>query len=93
QVITINEFEKANGELLIDDKTPITAINLVFGLDEIPEHSNSFLSASSFQDTKKILTDASVRSQKDFLRGLKENVMLGRAIPAGTGFNVTEENE
>lgn len=85
QTISINEYIRANKQLLLDGKNPITASNLIYGLDEIPSHSESFLSAASFQDTKKVLTDAAIRSQTDFMNGLKENVMLGRLIPAGTG--------
>lgn len=87
QIITINQYIDINTQLLLENKNPMTATNLIFGLDEIPAHSESFLSAASFQDTKKVLTDAAARSQKDYLLGLKENVMLGRLIPAGTGFN------
>jgi DNA-directed RNA polymerase subunit beta' len=85
QIIDNNQLRKINNELLMGGKTPLTAINLVFGLDSVPSKASSFLSAASFQDTKKILTDASVRSQVDELRALKENVMLGNLIPAGTG--------
>jgi len=91
EVIDINTFRKANTELLLNHKTPITAVNLVFGLDTAPSKANSFLSAASFQDTKKILTDASVHSQTDYLQGLKENVMLGNLIPAGTGLKSSHE--
>jgi DNA-directed RNA polymerase subunit beta' len=85
QVIDNNQLRKINNELLMTGKTPLTAINLVFGLDSVPSKASSFLSAASFQDTKKILTDASVKSQIDGLHALKENVMLGNLIPAGTG--------
>jgi DNA-directed RNA polymerase subunit beta' len=85
QVIDANILRKVNNELLTNDKVPLTAINLVFGLDSAPSKADSFLSAASFQDTKKILTDAAVRSQIDRLQALKENVMLGNLIPAGTG--------
>ncbi len=85
QIISINDYIAVNKELLLQNQAPITASNLIFGLDEIPSHSESFLSAASFQDTKKVLTDAAIRSQSDYLLGLKENVMLGRLIPAGTG--------
>ena len=52
--------------------------------------SGSFLSAASFQDTKKTLTDAAARAQVDYLAGLKENVILGNLIPAGTGLEDTD---
>ncbi|MDR1991472.1 MAG: DNA-directed RNA polymerase subunit beta' [Mycoplasmataceae bacterium] len=85
EIIDINVLRKTNTELLMSNKTPITAVNLVFGLDTAPSKSDSFLASASFQDTKKILTDGSVKNQVDSLRGLKENVMLGNLIPAGTG--------
>jgi DNA-directed RNA polymerase subunit beta' len=85
QIIDLNVLRKTNNVLLVADKTPITATNLVFGLDTAPSKADSFLSAASFQDTKKILTDASVRNQIDHLHTLKENVMLGNLIPVGTG--------
>jgi DNA-directed RNA polymerase subunit beta' len=85
QIIDINTLTKTNNELLMNGKSPITAKNLVFGLDTAPSKADSFLSAASFQDTKKILTDAVVKNQKDMLQTLKENVMLGNLIPAGTG--------
>ena len=90
QIISINDFNNTNKQLLIEGKMPINAINLIFGLDEIPAHFDSFLSAASFQDTKKVLTDAAIHSQIDHLHGLKENVMLGGLIPAGTGFKKTK---
>ncbi len=85
QVIDINTFTQVNTELIANGQTPITAINLIFGLEAVPSKVDSFLSAASFQDTKKTLIGASVKSQIDTLSGLKENVMLGNLIPAGTG--------
>lgn len=85
EAISINDFTKASHEMLVANKKPPIAINQVFGLDQAPAKSSSFLSAASFQDTKKTLTDAAVRSQKDLLLGLKENVIVGSLIPAGTG--------
>jgi DNA-directed RNA polymerase subunit beta' len=91
KVIELSEFTKLNTDLLLKNKTPITALSLVLGLDSIPAHGKSFLSAASFQDSKKILTDAAVKRQTDFLFGLKENVMLGGLIPAGTAYKTSEE--
>ena len=93
QIININDYIDINKQLLNANRAPITAINVIYGLDDIPAHSVSFLSAASFQDTKKILTDAAIKNQADYLRGLKENVMLGRLIPAGTGIKKIEENK
>uniref|UniRef100_UPI0027D905BE DNA-directed RNA polymerase subunit beta' n=1 Tax=[Mycoplasma] testudinis TaxID=33924 RepID=UPI0027D905BE len=91
QVVDINSFRNENTKLIMAKKQPAIAINQVFGLDEAPSKSGSFLSAASFQDTKKILTDAAVRGQIDNLIGLKENVILGNLIPAGTGYLSSEE--
>ncbi|MGL5510120.1 MAG: hypothetical protein ACRDB1_10915, partial [Microcoleaceae cyanobacterium] len=52
---------------------------------------DSFISAASFQETTRVLTEAAIEGKSDWLRGLKENVIIGRLIPAGTGFNVYEE--
>ena len=91
QIININDYINVNNQLLVNGQHPITAVNIIYGLDEIPAHSDSFLSAASFQDTKKILTDAAIKNQFDYLKGLKENVMLGRLIPAGTGLKKYKE--
>ncbi|GAF85378.1 unnamed protein product, partial [marine sediment metagenome] len=53
-----------------------------------PFNTDSFISAASFQETTKVLADAAVESKTDYLRGLKENVIMGRLIPAGTGLNM-----
>ena len=91
QILDINTFRKENEKLLLsDNQMPATAVNLIFGLDEAPSKTGSFLAAASFQDTKKILTDACVKSQVDNLNGLKENVIFGNLIPCGTG---KKENE
>ncbi|MCV3753852.1 DNA-directed RNA polymerase subunit beta' [Ureaplasma zalophigenitalium] len=91
ETVTINHFNKIAQQMLQADKTPPVAINQVFGLDHAPAKLGSFLSAASFQDTKKTLTDAAARSQRDYLLGLKENVILGNLIPAGTGLKDPSE--
>lgn len=91
QITDINSFRATNLKLILSGKQPAVAVNQVFGLDDAPSKTGSFLSAASFQDTKKILTDAAVRGQIDYLVGLKENVILGNLIPAGTGFMTSEE--
>lgn len=86
QIVDINIFRNENENLILaKNKAPATAINLIFGLDEAPSKTGSFLAAASFQDTKKILTDASVKGEVDKLKGLKENVIFGNLIPCGTG--------
>ncbi len=92
QVVDINKFREENEKILAtSSKQLATGVNLIFGLDEAPSKSDSFLSAASFQDTKKILTDASVKGQVDHLNGLKENVIFGNLIPCGTGKQEIED--
>lgn len=91
QLVDINQLREVNSKLIISGKQPAIAVSQVFGLEDAPSKTGSFLSAASFQDTKKILTDAAVRSQIDYLVGLKENVILGNLIPAGTGFMTSED--
>ncbi|AFQ04172.1 DNA-directed RNA polymerase subunit beta' [Mycoplasmoides genitalium M6320] len=91
QLVHSHYLNELNKSLLLAGKMPVIAINQVFGIDEAASKSNSFLSAASFQDTKKILTDAAVKNQVDYLLGLKENVIIGGKIPAGTGFLTDEE--
>lgn len=85
EIVSTNALKEENKRLLSEGKTPIYGINRIFGLDETPGKSSSFLSAASFQDTKKTLTNAAVRGEIDFLHGIKENVILANLIPAGTG--------
>lgn len=91
EIVDYPTFTQECTKLLLEGKIPPIAISIIFGLEEAPEKTNSFLAAASFQDTKKILTDASVKGQVDFLRSLKENIMVGNLIPAGTGLKTSEE--
>ena len=63
---------------------------LLLGLTKASLNSDSFISAASFQETTRVLTEAAIEGKKDWLNGLKENVIIGRLIPAGTGFNNLE---
>ena len=90
EIIDVNKFKAICQKLIADSKTPPIITDQVFGLDSAPALSGSFLSAASFQDTKKILTDAATKVQIDYLHGLKENVILGSLIPAGTGLEDSE---
>ena len=67
-------------------------IDLLLGITKASLVTTSFISAASFQETTRVLTDAAVNGKKDFLRGLKENVVVGRLIPCGTGLS-TEHNQ
>jgi len=78
-------FERANEQMLADGKQPAIAEPLLLGITKASLSTESFISAASFQETTKVLTEASMWGKVDYLRGLKENVIMGRLIPAGTG--------
>ena len=78
-------FQEVNEALLAEGKTPASAEPLLLGITKASLATESFISAASFQETTKVLTEASVNGAVDSLRGLKENVIMGRLIPAGTG--------
>jgi DNA-directed RNA polymerase subunit beta' len=81
-------FNHKNQEVLSQGGRPAQAEPLLQGITKASLSTDSFISAASFQETTKVLTDASIGGEKDYLRGLKENVILGRIIPAGTGMSV-----
>lgn len=96
QVVEASEFLEKNEEIEKGNGIQAKAESLVFGISEVSLTTKSWMSAASFQHTTRILIDASVGGRVDNLRGLKENVIIGRLIPAGTGFrqgNKPEENE
>jgi DNA-directed RNA polymerase subunit beta' len=78
-------FQETNQNLIAAGKQPATAEPLLLGITKASLATESFISAASFQETTKVLTEASVNGWTDHLRGLKENVIMGRLIPAGTG--------
>jgi DNA-directed RNA polymerase subunit beta' len=78
-------FDDANQAVIASGGKPATAEPLILGITKASLSTDSFISAASFQETTKVLTDASIAGAVDFLRGLKENVIMGRLIPAGTG--------
>ena len=78
-------FEEENDRLKAQGKQPATAEPLLLGVTKASLSTESFISAASFQETTKVLTQAAISGKTDHLRGLKENVILGRLIPAGTG--------
>jgi DNA-directed RNA polymerase subunit beta' len=84
-LIDITDFEDANAEILMNGSQPATARPVLLGITKASLETNSFLSAASFQETTRVLTDAAIRGKKDHLLGLKENVIIGKIIPAGTG--------
>ena len=80
-----------NDKLVAEGKVPATYHPVLLGITKASLATDSFISAASFQETTRVLTDASIRGLKDHLRGLKENVIVGRLIPAGTGLLYHEE--
>jgi DNA-directed RNA polymerase subunit beta' len=81
-------FEEINREVIEKEGKPAVAEPLILGITKAALSTESFISAASFQETTKVLTDASISGTADHLRGLKENVIMGRIIPAGTGFGL-----
>ena len=83
--VTLNEFANANKPVLLTGGVPATGLPVMLGITKASLETDSFLSAASFQETTRVLTDAAIRGKVDHLRGLKENVIIGKLIPAGTG--------
>jgi len=81
------EFEDINAEVAKKGGRPARGEPVVLGLTKAALNTESFLAAASFQETTRVLTEAAIRGQKDDLRGLKENVIIGKLIPVGTGFH------
>ena len=79
------EFEDVNEALEAEGKEPATGEQIIMGITKASLATNSFLSAASFQETTKVLTEAAIKGKVDHLVGLKENVIIGKLIPAGTG--------
>ena len=79
------EFEDTNEALIAEGKEPATGTQIMLGITKASLATDSFMSAASFQETTKVLTDAAIKSKVDPLVGLKENVLIGKLIPAGTG--------
>lgn len=82
-----------NRELELEGKVPVTYTNLLLGITKVSIFSDSFLSAASFQDTTRVLINAAINGRVDRLKGLKENVIIGRKIPVGTGIVPLEDFE
>ena len=85
EVLEYNHVKKINEKLLEMEKKPIVFERILLGITKASLATDSFISAASFQDTTRVLTEAAINAKKDMLRGLKENVVVGRLIPAGTG--------
>ena len=85
KVVSVNKFTDENKKVILQGKKPATARPLMLGITKASLETDSFLSAASFQETTRILTDAAIKGKVDKLEGLKENVIIGKLIPAGTG--------
>ncbi len=86
-LVDVFEFEEENASVMKKGKQPATAKPVILGITKASLATDSFLSAASFQETTRVLTDASIKGRTDPLIGLKENVIIGKLIPAGTGMS------
>ncbi len=86
-LLDVHQFTDANERVLIEGKTPATGRPVLLGITKASLETDSFLSAASFQETTRVLTDAAIKGKRDELLGLKENVIIGKLVPAGTGMN------
>ena len=87
ELVEVQTFENENKAVREHDGQEATCEYMLLGITKASLNTESFISAASFQETTRILTEAAVDGKKDLLRGLKENVIIGRLIPAGTGFH------
>jgi len=85
EIIDKNELEEENESLIKNKKKPAIVERVLLGITKASLQTNSFISAASFQETTRVLTDAAIKGKIDKLKGLKENVIVGRLVPAGTG--------
>ena len=85
EIVDVHDYEEENMRVLSEGGIPATAKRMLLGITKASLSTESFLSAASFQETSRVLTDAALKGKVDKLRGLKENVIIGKLIPAGTG--------
>ena len=83
--ISLHDFTEANKPVILRGGVPAKGRPIMLGITKSSLETDSFLSAASFQETTRVLTDAAIKGKVDYLRGLKENVIIGKLIPAGTG--------
>lgn len=84
-LLDIHQFSEANADAILNGKNPATCRPVILGITKASLETESFLSAASFQETTRVLTDAAIKGKRDELLGLKENVIIGKLVPAGTG--------
>jgi len=87
-LMDIHQFTEANKKALLEGKNAATGKPVLLGITKASLETDSFLSAASFQETTRVLTDAAIKGKQDELLGLKENVIIGKLVPAGTGMQV-----
>lgn len=87
ELIDLYQVEQVNAAMSITGGAPAEYTPVLLGITKASLNTDSFISAASFQETTRVLTEAAIQGKSDWLRGLKENVIIGRLIPAGTGFN------
>jgi DNA-directed RNA polymerase subunit beta' len=87
EIVSQWEYEEGNAKALAEGGEPATAQTVLLGLIKAALNTTSWLSAASFQETTRVLTEAAISGKVDRLRGLKENVIIGKLIPAGTGLD------
>jgi len=87
ELIELRQVEDINQAMSITGGAPAEFIPVLLGITKASLNTDSFISAASFQETTRVLTEAAIEGKSDWLRGLKENVIIGRLIPAGTGFS------
>ena len=86
EIIDRIKFENINEKLKSESKKPAKGERVLMGITKASLQTESFISAASFQETTRVLTDAAIKGKVDKLTGLKENVIVGRLVPAGTGY-------
>jgi len=87
-LVDMYEFEDENKQVEAEGKKPATGRRVLLGITKASLATESFLSAASFQETTRVLTEAAIKGKTDDLIGLKENVIIGKLIPAGTGMQM-----
>jgi DNA-directed RNA polymerase subunit beta' len=90
ELVDLHQVEQINEAMAITGGMPAEYTPVLMGITKASLNTDSFISAASFQETTRVLTEAAIEGKSDWLRGLKENVIIGRLIPAGTGFNAYE---
>jgi DNA-directed RNA polymerase subunit beta' len=89
--VHVRRFEEKVNKLVEKGKKPPVGVPMIQGITKASLTTDSFISAASFQETTRVLTKAAIKSKVDYLKGLKENLIIGKLIPAGTGLSVARD--